>query len=288
MLVEYRYFTTNKKNKKNKQDAIDLANVYIKQMALNKNLDLIALCEVSENEAVSFSNLARELNMDYLDLSDNIGRVILDFSLMYESTKLEFVSKKNLVQRLPTKRNIRVGVKVVFKVNQSGKYLTIFLSHWPSKLSSLDCHRSAAARSMRASIDNIYEKYGDDTQLICMGDYNTEPYTEPMTEQLYATRDYHIINNKRELLFNPSWFLLSDKNTNNIGTYHHSSAELSRWYVLDQMLFSSSFLYGDDNCLKLEMSSLDFHKIWKDDGSCDDSIFSKNFDHYPIFSKVFL
>lgn len=276
-----------KKIKKDKQDAIKLANFYLKKLAQDKNLDLIALCEVSEDESVNFASLARDLNMDYLDLSDNTGRVVLDFSLMYETTKLEYISKTNLIQKLPTNKSIRVGVKVIFKVSINGEYLTIFLSHWPSKLSSLDSHRSAAARSMRANIDKIYEKYGENSQLICMGDYNTEPYSEPMTDQLYATRDFHIIRKKRELLFNPSWFLLSDKKTNNIGTYHHSSAELNRWYVLDQMLFSSSFLYGNNDCLKLDMKSLDFHKIWEDDGSCSDSDFSKNFDHYPIFSKVF-
>lgn len=275
-----------KKQKSNKKSAIELACGYIKTISSEKCLDLIALCEVSEDEAIDFSKVANELEMEYLDLSDTVGRIILDFSIMYESSKLEFISKKNLVHHLPTGKNIRVGVRVVFKVFESGRYLTIFLSHWPSKRSSLDRHRSAAAQSMRVHIDKIIERYGVESQFICMGDYNTEPYSEPMTNQLYATRDYHLIQDKRSLIFNPSWFLFSDKRTNNIGTYRHQYDEMNRWYVLDQMLFSSSFLYGNDDCLKLDMEALDFLRVWQDDGSCTDDLFAKNFDHYPIFSKV--
>lgn len=269
-----------------KKPVITLACDYVKQIVIDKNLDVMALCEVSEDEAIDFSSVASELQLKYLDLSEEIGRLILDFSIIYNDKKLELISRKSLVQPLPSEKNIRVGVRLVFKVVGSDRPLTLFLSHWPSRLSSLDRHRSSAARSMRVHIDRIFDKYGTESQFICMGDYNTEPYSEPMTEQLYATRDFHLIRKKRKLLFNPSWFLLSDKDTNNIGTYYHPSGELNRWYVLDQMIFSSSFLYGGDDCLKLDMDNLDFHKVWQSDGSCIDSTFSKNFDHYPIFCKV--
>lgn len=72
-----------------------------------------------------------------------------------------------------------------------------------------------------------------------------------------------------------------------MGTYHHSNDEINRWYVLDQMLFSSSFLYGKSDCLKLDMSALDYHRAWHDNGDCLDTSFVKNFDHYPIFGKIY-
>lgn len=68
-----------------------------------------------------------------------------------------------------------------------------------------------AAAGLRSSINKLFENNGDDVQFICMGDYNTEPYSNAMLNILYATRDCHLIKKKRKLLFNPFWYLLSDK-----------------------------------------------------------------------------
>lgn len=273
-------------NKDSNRESIDLAKKYIKTFSLEKKLDVIAICEISEKEAIDFNELADELKMAYLDLSGQVGRIIMDFSILYEMSKLEFVSKKFLTKKLPNERSIRVGVSVLFKELGKNREITLFLSHWPSKLSQEESVRSAAAQDLRVHIDKIFEKNDTEAQFICMGDYNTEPYTEPMVNQLYATRDYHLIKKKRQLIFNPSWYLLSDKKTNNIGTYHHKSAASNRWYVLDQMMFSSSFLYGGEGCLKLDFEHLDFHKILNEENDCLDDVFFENFDHCPIFCRV--
>lgn len=266
--------------------AIELAKKYIENFNISKSLDVIALCEVSEKDSIDLSSLANALEMDYKNLSEKVGRVILDFSIMYEMTKLEFISHRHLVYTEVTNQQIRVGTRVVFKERERGKHLTLFLSHWPSKLRQNDSVRSKAAQRLRGFIDPILEKYGHDSQMICMGDYNTEPYTEPMVNQLYATRDYHIIKKKRSLLFNPTWFLLSDKKTNNLGTYLHKRDAIQRWHVIDQVIFSSSFLYGGKDCLKIDLDTLDSHRILDDDNICSDEQFNDNFDHYPIFFKV--
>lgn len=274
------------RHKEKNQHAISLAKKYIKDFSINKNLDVISICEVSQEERIDFSCLADELEMEYLDLSEKVGRVILDYGIMYETSKLSYIAHKPIVHTDPTNKSLRVGTRVVFEETQNRKIITLFLSHWPSKLHMEETIRSNIADKLRLRIDNILDRYGIDSQFICMGDYNTEPYSDAITNKLYTTRDYHIIKNKRRLLFNPSWFLFSDKKTNNLGTYLHKQANQQRWYVLDQVIFSSSFIYGGSDCLKVQLDTLDSHKILDDENRCLDSEFKENFDHYPLFFKV--
>lgn len=273
--------------KKNKTMAIKLAKNYIKEMSQEKNVDFFGICEISEDEAIDFQPLADELHLEYLNLSGSVGRIIMDISIMYEASKLDYVDYKYIIKRQPDERTLRIAVRVVFKDATTGKIITFFLSHWPSIRSADEKIREDAAESLRNNITKILDDHGPDSQIICMGDYNTNPYSIAINEKLYATRDYHRIKKKRNLLFNPYWYLLSDKKTNNLGTYHYKSGTSNRWFVFDQMLFSSSFIYGDNDCLKLDMSSLDFHRILSDDNQCLDQHFFNTFDHYPIFCRIY-
>ncbi|WP_445923688.1 endonuclease/exonuclease/phosphatase family protein, partial [Klebsiella pneumoniae] len=165
----------------------------------------------------------------------------------------------------PDDRTLRIAVRVVFKDAVTGNLITFFLSHWPSIRSADEKIREDAAESLRNNVNKILDDHGIESQIICMGDYNTNPYSVA-------------IKNKRKLLFNPFWYLLSDKKTNNLGTYHYKSGASNRWFVFDQMLFSSSFIYGGKDCLKLDMNSLDFHRILSDDNQCLDQRFFNTFD----------
>ncbi|EBL8293681.1 endonuclease [Salmonella enterica] len=272
--------------KKDKTEAIKLATHYLKKISQEKSVDFFGVCEISEDEAIDFKPLADKLHMEYLNLSGSIGRIIMDISIIYEPSKLEYVSFKYITKRQPDDRTLRVAVRVVFKDITTGRLLTFFLSHWPSIKSADEKTREDVAEALRNNITKILEDHGTESQIICMGDYNTNPYSVAINEKLYATRDYHRIKKKRNLLFNPFWYLLSDKKTNNLGTYHYKTGSSNRWFVFDQMLFSSSFIYGNADCLKLDMNSLDFHRILSDDNQCLDQKFFNTFDHYPIFCRI--
>jgi len=276
-----------KKEKACKEKAIKIAKHYIKKISIKRNIDFFAICEISENEASSFTEIAKKLKMDYLDLSDKVGRVIIDIAVMYEGSKLEYLHHKSIVHPQPNGKNLRVGVRVAFKEYKNGEVITFFLSHWPSMISTADSVRDDIASTLRYHIEKIYNKYGEESQIICMGDYNAPPYSTAIHEKLFATRDYHIIKKRPRLLFNPSWSLLSNGKANNIGTYHYHSPKDNRWFVLDQMMFSSSFLLSKENKLKLNPSSFDFHNIISDDkNEISDMLFFKTFDHYPIFCRL--
>ncbi|MTE59648.1 endonuclease/exonuclease/phosphatase family protein, partial [Klebsiella pneumoniae] len=273
--------------KKDKAEAIRLAKHYIKKMSQEKTLDFLGICEISEDEAIDFKPLADKLHLEYLNLSGTVGRIIMDVSIMYEASKLEYIDYKYIIKIQPDDRTLRIAVRVVFKDAVTGNLITFFLSHWPSIRSADEKIREDAAESLRNNVNKILDDHGIESQIICMGDYNTNPYSVAINEKLYATRDYHRIKNKRKLLFNPFWYLLSDKKTNNLGTYHYKSGASNRWFVFDQMLFSSSFIYGGKDCLKLDMNSLDFHRILSDDNQCLDQRFFNTFDHYPIFCRIY-
>ncbi|MEB6390938.1 endonuclease/exonuclease/phosphatase family protein [Kluyvera ascorbata] len=276
-----------KTRKKDKTLAIKIAKNYIKKISLQRDIDFFAICEISEEEAVSFKEISDKLQMSYLDLSDKVGRIIIDMAIMYEQSKLEYLHHKNIIHAQPNGRSLRVGVRVVFKDVSNGEIITFFLSHWPSMLSATDAVRDDIAAALRYHIDGIFTKHGASSQIICMGDYNTQPYSTALHEKLFATRDYHIIKKKPLLLYNPFWGLLANGNMNNIGTYHYTSAKDNRWYVLDQMIFSSSFLSEDKNKLKLQPASFDFHNIMSDDtNTVSDDVFFRTFDHYPIFCRL--
>ncbi|WP_174868600.1 endonuclease/exonuclease/phosphatase family protein [Pectobacterium polaris] len=276
-----------KKQKEEKTAAVKIAKNYIKKFSVQRNIDFFAICEVSEDEAISFKEISDKLKMSYLDLSDRVGRVIIDISVMYEPSKLEYLNHKNIVHSQPNGRSLRVGVRVAFKETKNGEIITFFLSHWPSMLSATDAIRDDIASILRYHIDSIYTQHGVTSQIICMGDYNTPPYSTAIHEKLFATRDYHIIKKRPKLLFNPFWGLLTNGNLNNIGTYHYRSPKDNRWYVLDQMMFSSSFLSSEKEKLKLHPASFDCHNIISDcENKISDDVFFNTFDHYPIFCRL--
>ena len=276
-----------KKQKKDKDEEIKIEKNYIKKLSLQRDIDFFAICEISEDEAISFKEVSDKLNMTYLNLSDKVGRIIIDIAVMYEGSKLEYMHHKTIIHPQPNGRNLRVGVRVAFKDTSNDEVITFFLSHWPSMLSATDSIRDDIATALRYNIDKIYQKYGDSAQIICMGDYNTQPYSTAIHEKLFATRDYHIIKKRPLLLYNPFWGLLANGGMNNIGTYHYTTPKENRWYVLDQMMFSSSFLSQNGNKLKLQPKSFDFHNIMSDDENIImDNIFFKTFDHYPIFCRL--
>lgn len=274
-------------NKKKKSKAIALAKQYILQFSQDKRVDFFGVCEISEDEAIDFKELADELHMKYLDLSGKVGRVIIDISILYEASKLKYISHKYITKIQPDDKTLRVGVRVVFEDIATKRLITFFLSHWPSRVSAEEKTREDVAEHLRCCITKIFEDQGPESQIICMGDYNTQPYSIAINEKLFATRDYHQIKKKRNLLFNPCWHLLSDNRTNNIGTYHFKAGTANRWFVFDQILFSSSFLVGKADCFTLDIDSLDFHRILGDDNICLDRNFYNTFDHYPIFCRIY-
>jgi hypothetical protein len=262
---------------------ITLAENYISQFLNQGDLDFFALCEVSENESVFLSHIAKKTKRIFINLSSKVNNVIIDIAIIYSSEKLEYVNHSYLTKTQPDGKSLRAGVKAVFKEIKNNDIIIFYLSHWPSKLRNNESIRENIATYIRQDIDNMLS-LDINTKIICMGDYNTQPYPVALRKKLFATRDFHIINKKKRLLFNPFWKILADGQYNNIGTYFHSSPSLNRWYVFDQMLFSSTFVSTESTGIKLDIDSIDCHRTINDSNNkIIDNIYLNNFDHYPIF-----
>ncbi|QCS90038.1 hypothetical protein DWR33_30880 (plasmid) [Klebsiella pneumoniae] len=84
-------------------------------MSQEKTLDFLGICEISEDEAIDFKPLADKLHLEYLNLSGTVGRIIMDVSIMYEASKLEYIDYKYIIKIQPDDRTLRIAVRVVFK-----------------------------------------------------------------------------------------------------------------------------------------------------------------------------
>lgn len=272
--------------KKDKSKELLIAGEYIKKFSLERPIDLIGLCEVSENEYDYLSNLSKELQMTYIDLSEFVGKVCIDMAVMYEESKLEYIKHKSIVDRLPDGTSVRTGSKVVFRERKNKQFISVFLSHWASILHMDDISRDDVANSLRSHINVVYDKYGPDAQIILMGDYNAQPYSTSVHRKLFSTKDYHLVKKKKNLLFNPFWGLLCNGEHNNRGTYLFKSPKIDRWFVFDQMMFSSSFLYPAENRLRLDLCSFESHTIHNKEDLTIDKDMAAHFDHFPIFARL--
>lgn len=264
------------------------AAAYIKKFATEYNVDFFALCEVSDREFSILKNLAMKLQMEFLGLSHTINKVIMDFAILFESSKLQHVKSNYITPDNASGSSLRIGVHVIFKEEKNKELIHMILSHWPANSTKKDKLIQIASR-LRDYIDNhIYSVYGHESKIICVGDYNQQPYSNVITEHLESTKDIFNIKKRAlsKLLYNPCWKLLSNCPGNNSGTYYHRVNKKDRWYVFDQLLFSYSLLSDNINEIKFDSNSIQTHFVFNNNDKVIDSRFIRNFDHFPIFGRL--
>jgi hypothetical protein len=134
---------------------ITLAENYISQFLNQGDLDFFALCEVSENESVFLSHIAKKTKRMFINLSSKVNNVIIDIAIIYSSEKLEYVNHSYLTKTQPDGKSLRAGVKAVFKEIKNNDIIIFYLSHWPSKLRNNESIRENIATYIRQDIDNM-------------------------------------------------------------------------------------------------------------------------------------
>ncbi|WP_353167479.1 endonuclease/exonuclease/phosphatase family protein [Providencia sp.] len=277
---------------KDKTNELIAVKTFLTDLFVDKSIDFFVFCEVSSNNTDFLSDLAQELSLDFVDLTSKNGRLILDMSVMYESSKLEYITHKSINEDDASGVGIRAGVKVIFKELKTEKFITFFLSHWNSKLSIDEMDRNDFSNILRKMIDRVFDTYGIDSHVILLGDYNTQPYAQALHENLKTTKDYLLIKEKpkkERMLFNPFWKCISDNKYHSTGSYYHEYGRYDRWFAFDQMMFSSSFIIDNDEKypLRLDLSSFKYHSLFDCDTMVMDSDFLAIFDHVPIFGRIY-
>ncbi|OFX34635.1 MAG: hypothetical protein A2W90_12330 [Bacteroidetes bacterium GWF2_42_66] len=222
-------------NKKLEQKIDRLAKVIVAAGAW-ESPELIGLCEI-ENLFV----LEKLINHPLLKKSDY--RIIhkdspdhrgIDVALLYRKglffpesySAIPILDEKG--DTLPTREILHVSGNL-----QNKKTVHFFVNHWPSRYGGLmetDTSRKLAATYLKEAIRAMQKKELE-AVIVCMGDFNDQPWDESLAKVLGAVKP---INSENGELVNLSW----EWESSPTGTLKHQQ----EWNIFDQFIVSRNLL----------------------------------------------
>lgn len=260
----------------------NIANVL--QKFIDLNYALICLGEVSTSDVVKLSKALKleEKGYSYAEGSDKQGRLYFDTAVFFHNS-LEAVQLENgrfCEHSILTigDRNLKIYEKYVFYHAESDEVLTIFLSHWPSRLKDNSLNVTEISIELRKKVHEYLDR---NENVILMGDYNLEPYSTEIVNYLNTSRDRNYVSRKSKVLYNPCWNLLPISPHNTIhGTYAHHS-NYHDWHILDQVMFSRSFLSEPWIINESLINIIDVNNLFSEEEYKNPS------DHWPLSTIIF-
>lgn len=233
-------------------------NTKLKQLAsaigaMNDGLgpDLMGVCEV-ENEPVlkklvdALAPIGRDYAIAHHDTSDHRG---IDVAFIYDRSK--FTADKqffHVVQK-------RSATRDIFQVNFStaqGSSLIVIGNHWPARSAGKfesEPFRILAAETLSYFLEKIPEKFGRETNVLVMGDFNDEPWDRSLTDYALSTRSRRKVASTRSrspYLLNLMWTETGQES----GSYYYSGD----WAMLDQVLINRALVRASDGLSLVEGS----------------------------------
>lgn len=206
--------------------------------------DFICLGEVCDQDIDYFlSNLTIEkFNYSIVRGAKKLNRSYFDTCILYKKEHLlipQFGEDTKYLSFDSGTNTLKTGIKYVFGLAPPfSESLAIYLCHWPSKLRNVNLDVGSISERCRIDVE-LQLKNVDN--IILMGDFNIEPYEIPLVHNMQTSRDKKLVLDKPNILYNPFWKFLSSGSD---GTYHYPSGRFHRNLVIDQIIFSSSFLGG--------------------------------------------
>lgn len=250
--------------------------------------DLLCLGEVDSDVLGKIENRFAGGSYVVLDRCSRAGNTRFDIGVVYNKEKLEFVDVKDIIKQRGG-RTCKVAQLIEFTIDGGNTELFVFASHWPSNLYGND--KGPHASEMRNIIDDIQTSNDIDALIVCMGDFNEEPFQSTLSGALMATRDRSLVRQKKDLLYNPFWKKMGCKSNYHHsnydeysigGSYFHKNNSQCRWYTYDQMIFSSGFIGNTDWHLNEQLTF-----IWAEDVMASKVLDNKHpFDHFPIVGQI--
>ena len=232
----------------NMADAIEV----IADLFTNKNVALLALCEVNSE---SFSYLSNEIDELGLSLSAHflpdktLTGAEFDVGYIYDPAKISVELGIAHTARLGTSI-VKVAQQLRVIINEdASSIINIFVSHWSSQLRKIaDDFRDECSKGLRRNIVGYIEQ---NQLVILMGDYNDEPYSQSLFKNIRATNDRALVLSMPDYwLYNPYWKALSarmpftiDEQQHDFGTCYSKSGNRNHWSTFDQIIFSGHFLH---------------------------------------------
>lgn len=274
----------------------ELESLVMGLCSIISTLDVDALClgEVSRRILESLAEKLADTPYKIFNGVEKVDRVSFDSCVVYNSSKIAYQDSTPIV--LPhVSATQKISHRLAFEVVDTKELLFLYVLHWPSRLrhSADSPYRINLGVNLRGSLDLLFRKFGEDVNVIILGDFNDEPYNDSMTVFLRASRDRELVRKRSNefYFYNPFWCFLShpEKYCRNegelarFGTYVFSSTEvLSESHVFDQMLFSSSFIGKGPWYLEEESVRV----LDSRDPTVGEFISAVGSDHMPIFAEI--
>lgn len=257
----------------------------IKTLIIGLESDFIALGEISSSDVVFFQENNPFDNYSFISAVKDTGKAKVDLAYVVNTDRLSVMSEISVISIVAGSSN-KVAHKVVMQDTLSRSVMSVFISHWPSRM-FIDQHhakRHALSLDLRAKVDEILLSDGNDSLIVLLGDYNDEPYSPSLSDQLRASRDRSLVYRSPRLLYNPFWGILGDAFMPDayIGSYYYAGGETTKWHTFDQIIFSHGFIKA---------------KLWKLAERCSyvaalpelvEKVIDRKskFDHLPVFGII--
>ncbi len=270
------------KSRKLEEDQALVVDVLV-SLALNYNADFISLGEMSDHDLEYLEENFPLEGWTFESGLTSAGRGMFDLCYVYKQEIFEWFSIEDLTDTSHG-ATLKVAQCIRLTERHSDTPLVVYASHWPSRLNTdaIHYHRNILCTRLRDAVLATKSVDLTQAQVIMMGDYNDEPYSQAMDGHLQASRDRDLVARSETLFFNPSWAMLSGSSGASRGSYYWSQGRTAKWLTFDQIIFTSNFLSGDGwqirdtSSMVAEIPKLNaMIKSYKSD-----------FDHLPIFASI--
>nr|WP_279158762.1 hypothetical protein [Pseudomonas corrugata] len=219
---------------------------------LQADFHFIGLCEVSQKDMDEFSEALAGGPFVVSAFTGTTDAPGFGFGLIYDATVITIMDHEYLMEMVRGGAHriaLRLGVSLV-----GGDTQDVYLVHWSSRLNHPE---ESATREFFGSALNrsiAGRRNAGVPNTIVLGDFNDEPFNLSVTEGLRSTRESSRAARRSDLLYNPFWrhmvplagYSPNVQAVSPSGSYYLRSHQLHRWRMLDQALFSSSFVSTGD------------------------------------------
>lgn len=265
---------------------VDFVISQISELINNSNADVIVLSEITH---VSFDELGKTVDTEKYEaelLNYKTKRSVFDIAIIYRK-EIKILESAPLIKEI-SGTELKVAVKIKIEDPYQKQPISIYASHWPSfRTPDSEVLKTHAATALKIQIEN---GLANNENIVCMGDYNTEPFSSIISVNLSATNDrQNVIKKPQHWLYNPFWKLLNSRlcfensgGSHDLGTCFGRSNHRPNWATFDQMFFSASFLRNKGWSIIEEDTGRYF----------DDSLLKQlknhtsSINHFPVKTKI--
>lgn len=260
----------------------DLACRVIAALITEAGADFIAMGEMSEFDLDNMTAVFKDFDFEVLSGVNKAGRSKFDLCYAYNRRKLSVCPPIDILDARGNSK-LKIAQKLTMQSLVSGTVMSVFVSHWPSRMHTEDQDRSVYGLRLR---DQALEAVNEsaDGYVVMMGDFNDEPFDRSLNHHLMASRDIDFVRKNKHLFYNLFWQQFGKKTPelNAAGSYFYNGGKVTKWLTFDQIILSQAFI------AKNEWSLVDIDSFVFETPELLDLVVrsGNNFDHLPVYCRV--